>query len=432
MQSVGSEGDSQLWQLINEAKAVGLLASEAQAPNLTEARKLLISAQSWEPANHNEQSEQRSQLEINNQLERVRTEYKALHDQLIQARNFELESDHFAVAIEEQGARLKSIGIVKHDNNLDSCPLCGSEHVTPLTRELRTSLNDLQRDLATVEANRPKALARLADLEERVSRKRQQSTELQRQLKALVNAEDEASAQTSAQLSIAKVLGRISLYLESFEETQPDSSLQQEIVELKAKITAISEQIDHDAVEAVLDSILNRIGRTMTELALELKLEFTGSPYRLDMKALTVIADADKPIPMNRMGSGENWLGCHLIALLSLHKHFVEAKRPVPGFLIIDQPSQVYFPSTAAYKQLGGSKEEFKDLTSRDADISAVGRMFKMIHDLVEELSPKFQVIVTEHANLPDKWYQDSLVELPWRDGRALIPDEWLIKSNSP
>ena len=147
------------------------------------------------------------------------------------------------------------------------------------------------------------------------------------------------------------------------------------------------------------------------------------------MKALTVIADAEKPIPMNRMGSGENWLGCHLVALLSLHKHFVEAKRPVPGFLIIDQPSQVYFPSTANYKQLSGSKEEFNELGPKDADISAVGRMFKILHDLVEELAPNFQIIVTEHANLPDQWYQDSLVEQPWRDGRALIPADWIEKA---
>jgi len=44
------------------------------------------------------------------------------------------------------------------------------------------------------------------------------------------------------------------------------------------------------------------------------------------------------------MGSAANWIGYHLIAHLGLHKHFVERDRPVPRFLILDQPTQAYFP----------------------------------------------------------------------------------------
>lgn len=61
--------------------------------------------------------------------------------------------------------------------------------------------------------------------------------------------------------------------------------------------------------------------------------------FDAEMALVTVIADTDKPIPMHRMGSGENWLGYQLIALLAFHMHFVENKRPVPSFMIIDQPS---------------------------------------------------------------------------------------------
>ena len=54
------------------------------------------------------------------------------------------------------------------------------------------------------------------------------------------------------------------------------------------------------------------------------------------------------PIPMSRMGSGENWVGYHLIGHLALHKWFALQKRPVPRFLFLDQPSQVYFPPEPA------------------------------------------------------------------------------------
>lgn len=52
-----------------------------------------------------------------------------------------------------------------------------------------------------------------------------------------------------------------------------------------------------------------------------------------------------EPVPMAQMGSGQNWLWCHLLAHLALHKWFVEKGRPVPRFLILDQPTQVYYPA---------------------------------------------------------------------------------------
>ena len=55
-----------------------------------------------------------------------------------------------------------------------------------------------------------------------------------------------------------------------------------------------------------------------------------------------------------RLGSGENWVGYHLIAHFAIHKWFVSQERPVPRFLFVDQPSQVYFP---ADRDIDGSME---------------------------------------------------------------------------
>jgi hypothetical protein len=167
----------------------------------------------------------------------------------------------------------------------------------------------------------------------------------------------------------------------------------------------------------------------MTGFAGLLDLEHRGSPYRIDIKRVTVVADTiDRPIPMSRMGSAENWLGCHLIALAALHEHFVQRKRPVPNFLVLDQPSQVYFPSAQVYKALSGTVAE---TTSADADTAAVERMFNFLFDLCESLAPNFQVIVTEHANLPDVRFERALVEEPWTGERALVPSEWISRASS-
>ena len=425
--AVGSAELSQCKQLVDEAKTVGLVPPDADAATVEAARALLERAKNWSPTTAlTVNADSQSQLELNIQLDRARAEYAEIYDALVQARNFELESGNFDAAVGEQAERLKSIEILPPGlQQKDACPLCGGGHSTPLTQKLRLDLATLEDELRSVESTRPRLAGRLADLEQRAAGSRQKVQSIQHRLRTVVGAQDDQLAQRDTVASLARVVGRISLYLESVQEARSDSVLPTQIEDLKARLAALAELLDRDAVEEQLTSILNRIGVTMTRLADQLDLELK-CPYRLDLTNLTVVADAGRAVPMARMGSASNWLGCHLIALLALHKHFIENGRPVPGFLIIDQPSQVYFPTTAAYKQLDGTQESLAFLQEGDADLSAVRNMFRVLYELVQELAPGLHVIVTEHANLPEDWFQASLVEPPWRDGRALIPADWL------
>jgi hypothetical protein len=149
----------------------------------------------------------------------------------------------------------------------------------------------------------------------------------------------------------------------------------------------------------------------------ELGLEYSPFPLRLDLNKLTVIADTKTgPVPMLQMGSGENWLWCHLIAHLALHKWFVDKGRPVPRFLILDQPTQVYYPID---RDAGGSLDGLKD-TARDG----VVRIFRWLKARVDELKGQFQVIVTDHAEVKEPWFAEAVVER-WRGGKALVPKAW-------
>jgi hypothetical protein len=65
-------------------------------------------------------------------------------------------------------------------------------------------------------------------------------------------------------------------------------------------------------------------------------------------------------------------------------------------------------------------------MAAADADIAAVTRMFDFLFDFCEEHAPDFQIIVTEHANLPGHRFQEALVEEPWTGDRALVPYDWL------
>ena len=126
---------------------------------------------------------------------------------------------------------------------------------------------------------------------------------------------------------------------------------------------------------------------------------------------------------MLRQGSGENYLACHLAAFLALHDYFIEAERPVPRFMILDQPSQVHFPR----------QDQFYDVTQSgtrelvtDPEIDAVKRDLKGLHDACESHKGRLQIIVLEHANFPDSFFQEALVEPPWIGRGGLVPEAWL------
>ncbi len=129
---------------------------------------------------------------------------------------------------------------------------------------------------------------------------------------------------------------------------------------------------------------------------------------------------------MNRTGGGKNHLAYHLSALLALHFFASKNNCPIPQFLLIDQPSQVHFPSEEIYKQADGTIQK----TEADADMTAVRQLFELLLKFTEKDVPGFQIIVTEHANLKDQWFQDALVETPWIKPPALVPEDWPLSSS--
>lgn len=103
---------------------------------------------------------------------------------------------------------------------------------------------------------------------------------------------------------------------------------------------------------------------------------------------------------------------------LALAKWFIRQARPVPNFIFFDQPTQVYFP---ADKAVNGKLEEI----SKDEDREAVHRMFKWIFEVVDELFPNLQVIITDHADIEEDWFQNAVRDEKWRGKFALIPPSW-------
>jgi hypothetical protein len=123
------------------------------------------------------------------------------------------------------------------------------------------------------------------------------------------------------------------------------------------------------------------------------------------------------------IGSGANWLAYHVALTLALQRFFLEIpNHPVPGVLVYDQPSQVYFPR--------GFEDVDVDTPigrTRDEDIAAVRAVFETLGSEVVRAGGRLQAIVLDHAGA-DVWGEIEGVTLAeeWRDENKLVPVEWL------
>lgn len=370
--------------------------------------------------------------ELRRQLRDLQAEYRERGRRIKDAEYFVQRANGYEGEASKQQMRLESIDVFSSNGQPvggaqeDVCPVCESKLDTPVpsASQIQQSLERMTKNLEHAAQENPQLQGHVESLKEEQEAVSDQIQDVRSALKALVERDEALREALDQNGLILRALGRISLYLESVRSTDANSALRKAAEQAEERVRGLEAQLDPAEVEENKASILNRISAQMTEWAQRLNLEFAGAPYRLDISKLTVVADTEEqPVPMDRMGSGENWLGCHLIALSALQKHFVSRQRPVPSFLILDQPSQVYFPSENAYKSVEGEVTETEEA---GGDLAAVQRMFDFLFDVCEKLRPDFQIIVMEHANLNEKRFQEAVVEAPWRAGRALIPEEWL------
>ncbi|HOY89289.1 MAG TPA: DUF3732 domain-containing protein [Bacillota bacterium] len=362
---------------------------------------------------------------LSSQRARLRDDQRRLQDEIVAVKDYAQDERGFAHEASEQKARLKSIGIFDGIEPGHSCPLCAQSLPThlqpPNADEVNSSLQALSARLQSVTQSTPQMDKAIADLEAQLKdihsalMKNRVEMEAVRATNArLVQIQDDTARQVL-------ILGRITLYLESLPEMPDTQNLESRIKDLQQHCTDLEAELSDEQIQERIDSILSILGQWLTEMAKHLELEHSKYPLRLDIKKFTVIADTvDGGIPMEKMGSGENWVGYHLIAHLALHRWFSERKRPVPRFLFLDQPSQAYFP---ADKDVNGTIA----LVSED-DRMAVSRMLKLVFEAVtltsKGSSDSLQVIITEHADINESWFQSSLVER-WRQGKKLVPDDW-------
>jgi Protein of unknown function (DUF3732) len=421
-EAIKGEGVSKAMGLLSEARQVGLVPTGVEPEGLLGFVELLRSVEQWTPNFETFNTSNRLTL-LQEELRELKRRYDDKDDEVRAAQTYAQEAEGYESEARKQEIRLESIGLFTDAEHVyDMCPMC-SHHLdvpVPSIRAINLSLEQLRASLDATTRERPKLRDYIENLEDERETLRQRIREKNEDISGIL--QEERAAQQLRDLNIRRghVAGRISLWLESVNLTDNTSQLKEEVEKKKARVVALEEQLYGGEKEERLQSILSRIGYQMTEWARELKLEHSEkNPVRFDLSKLTVIVDRiDRPIPLNNLGSGENWVIAHLIAHFALHQHFQLHDRPVPQFLVLDQPSQIGFQTDP----------ELADTMIKDEARIAVARIYDFIFRVVESLAPKLQVIITDHANQTEQKFQEAIVET-WRGTNALVPEDWITKS---
>ena len=409
------------YALINEAKDVGLIPQSVSLPETwLQIGDMLKEALAKSIENEVGDPDETLLNKLFDKQHVLRDKYRAASEVLSSYINLKKTSGGYGAELKEQNARLESIGLFSADVEGHTCPLCSSalQDEIPAVGAIKASLASTKHQLEAVTNETPHLDKLIHAAEETCDQIKIEMAEVKTSIISLQKTNERLSAFRDQNARTAMVKGRLSLYLEHMPEGEVDFSSEiKEADTLKQQILKLEEELDDDALTEKISSALSVISSKITTLAQRLGIEHSDSPMRLDLKKLTVVADTeDGPIPMPKMGSGETWVGLHLVTHLSLHNWFVKKSRPVPQFLFLDQPSQAYFPPDA-------SAETVKNETDTgNPDRQSVIKMFQLVvaetHD--------FQVVITEHADIQEDWFQ-SLVREKWWDGKTkLIPMDWL------
>ena len=415
--SLIGDGLEQAIKLIGEARQVGLIDSSTQIDyqNHKEIFSLLKSVLNWTPQMISSENGIDRLMLLQNRLLEIRNEYDNIESNIKNACSFADEAFGYSDEAQYQKKRLESIGLFEHiDFDPGRCPLCSGklENPIPSVDMIRASIVNLDKSIVNVTREQPKLQTYISTLKKDLQKKREEIKTLEAEIDGIYQQEDDKEQLRDLNARKGKVVGRISLWVESVQN-DTDSDLQEQSIQtIEKRINEIDSILDKDSVDERKQSALSRIQKDMTQWARELQLEHSDSPYRLDLNKVTVVVDkSDRPVPLKQLGSGSNWVGVHLITYFALQRFYINARRPVPSFMFLDQPSQVYFPS------------EFDE---EKIDLQEVNKIYQFIIERTNELRGQLQVIIVDHADPEQNSFREYILENWWPEDKNLIPSEWI------
>ena len=317
----------------------------------------------------------------------------------------------------------------------DECPMChaGAISVESEANKLTNAINWLNGELRKSSYRMESYQAEQARLEKSIAEVRGELKAADRRMSQIRDQIKNLKQVTSQYQLAVRARIRMENIIEEYSQAK-DRGTEADLLEVKKEIDRISSVLDNDySIETKMASATERIAALMKEYGKRFDFEATYRPINLRFSLndfeLWHLTESGEKVFLRSMGSGANWLSCHVVLFLALHRYFCELGEHclIPPVLFLDQPSQVYFPSILDGGKEFNAEELARKDTSRgkrdvDADLKAVTDLFEGLILFCDETEKatgiRPQIIVTDHADnlkLSGEMSFESLVRRRWR-----------------
>lgn len=357
---------------------------------------------------------------------------------LIKIRNIESLSDSakdFSSAVKLENSRLVNFDWLKEKiSNENYCVACGSNtnQLSLLIKNLDKKVRKIN-ELSGVLYENPIVDLEVESLKSELMNKQNKLHDIRKNILSLDVSENNKLGSLD---QIYILIGRIQSLLINYSENNNEDDLSLQISKLDQEIQAIDLFFMQSGKLELEKKIYNNIGSLIKLYADEFNLEDRGR-ISLDKQELTLKfykENSEIKEFLWEVGSGENWMGYHISTFLALHEYFSNQDNShIFNFLVIDQPSQVYFPTAVSgYNELDNfSNKSYSNNFNRNHDLNATKRIFEMLEFGLKRSDYKYQIIVLEHADQSIWGDLENIVEVRnWKgleDG--LIPKHWVRSS---
>jgi Protein of unknown function (DUF3732) len=342
--------------------------------------------------------------------------------------------------LKEQTASVVGVGWLKAQTHAETCILCGSS--TDVAMEALAELEGPIAELSTLAAGaastRPMVDRDIIDIQEELLRNERELLALRQTREAFEAEVDLEHGRSQSLENVYRFIGSTEQALMMLGQVESDGGLAERAEALRKDMSDLSAQANEQERQDRAQRVHNQISGYIPKFIEAMGVAGAEGKPVLDERELNIKFEREgtnRPDYLWEIGSGENWMAYHLAALLALHGVFLarRAANPVPSFLVIDQPSQVYFPSDTFDAFVRGEKpangQDQRPRRRRHlTDIESTMRIFSSLARAHKKFEGRLQIIILDHADRNAWGKVEGVREVAnWRDDEDfLIPAAWI------
>ncbi|HIF9113157.1 TPA: DUF3732 domain-containing protein [Photobacterium damselae] len=297
------------------------------------------------------------------------------------------------------------------------CPFCHTkkDSLRQSAEKLQQAIIKVSGNLAQARPMKAKFASSLVDVQRNIEVVSRALTELNQQITEIEKTDKQLAEQKSLYECVVIQKAKLFALLDNLNMAD-DAELEKEIKEVRKQLKKINDDLKQYDVQKGLERASAKVNEYMVEIGRHFSFEASYMPINLHFSFETFdlyhLTPENEKIYLRSMGSGANWLYCHVTLFLALHKYFAVLgdKCAIPSILFLDQPTQVYFPNfnrdnSNSFEEQKSKEEEQRTDKDRpvDEDVKAVENLFSQLSTYCNEVKTNCdfspQIIVTDHAD---------------------------------